>query len=194
MAAGRLVLRAAIGGVMLGHGLQKLTGSFDGPGLEGTEKMMTALELHPAKQQALAAALSETVGGALTAAGLLSPLGPAMVLGTMAVAVHKVHLKNGFWSSNRGYEYNLTLIAGALALAIEGPGSLSLDRLLGRERTGLGWGLAAAGAAAGGAAATVAIAKRFAPDSAPAATVTSAPAADANANADASDGADPDSR
>jgi putative oxidoreductase len=163
MASGRLILRATVGGLMMGHGLQKLNGSFGGPGLEGTEQAMGGLGLHPAKQQALAAALSETVGGALTAAGFLSPLGPAMIAGTMAVAIHKVHAKNGVWVTNGGYEYNLTLIAAAFALASEGPGPLSLDGLLRKQRSGFRWGVASLILAAGGAAATVALANRFAP-------------------------------
>jgi len=87
MASGRLVLRTVVGGLVLGHGLQKLRGSFGGSGLAGTEQMMGAIGMHPAKQQALAAALTETIGGGLTAAGLLSPVGPAMIIGTMAVAI-----------------------------------------------------------------------------------------------------------
>jgi putative oxidoreductase len=167
MADGRLALRTVVGGLMMGHGMQKLRGSFGGSGLEGTQKMMTALRMHPVREQALAAALSETIGGGLTAAGLLSPLGPAMIIGTMAVAIHKVHFKNGIWSANRGYEYNLTLIAGALELAIEGPGALSADRLIGQERSGLRWGAAALAIGLGSAAATVAIANHFAPEPEP---------------------------
>jgi putative oxidoreductase len=167
MADGRLALRTVVGGLMMGHGMQKLRGSFGGPGLQGTQKMMTALRMHPVREQALAAALSETIGGGLTAAGLLSPLGPAMIIGTMAVAIHKVHFKNGIWSAKGGYEYNLTLIAGALELAIEGPGALSADRLIGQERSGLRWGAAALAVGLGSAAATVAIANHFAPEPEP---------------------------
>lgn len=163
MASGRLLLRTVVGGLMVGHGLQKLNGSFDGPGLEGTAKMMGAIGLHPARQQALAAALSETVGGTLTAAGFLSPLGPAMITGTMAVAIEKVHKKNGVWVTSGGFEYNLTLIAAALALAAEGPGPLSLDGLFGRYRSGLRWAVLAAALGLGGALATVKLSEQVAP-------------------------------
>jgi putative oxidoreductase len=191
MADGRLALRTVVGGLMMGHGLQKLRGSFGGSGLAGTQKMMTALRMHPVREQALAAALSETIGGGLTAAGLLSPLGPAMIIGTMAVAIHKVHFKNGIWSANRGYEYNLTLIAGALELAIEGPGSLSVDRLIGKERSGLRWGALAAVVGLGSAAATVAIANKFAPEQAPAdQAATDAQATTPRANAGQGSGPD----
>jgi putative oxidoreductase len=163
MASGRLVLRVTIGGLMAGHGLQKLKGSFGGPGLEGTEQMLHSLGLHPAKQQAMAAALAETVGGALTALGLFNPLGPAMISGAMTVAIHKVHAKNGVWLANGGYEYNLTLMAAAFALAAEGPGLLSLDSLLCKRRSGLRWAVLELALALAGAAATVTIANRMAP-------------------------------
>src|SRR5487761_1322159 len=130
MASGRLVLRVTVGGLVMGHGLQKLRGSFGGAGLEGTEAMMKTIGMHPAKYQAWAVALSETVGGGLTAVGLLSPLGPAMITGTMAVAIKKVHAKNGVWVSSGGFEYNLTLIAAAFALAGAGSGPLSIDSVL----------------------------------------------------------------
>jgi putative oxidoreductase len=163
MTIGRSILRTTLGGLMLGHGLQKLRGSFDGPGLEGTEQAMRAMGIHPARQQALAAALSETIGGGLTAAGLLSPLGPAMIIGTMAVAIKKVHFKNGVWVTNGGYEYNAVIIAAAIALAADGPGAVSIDGLLRRRRSGPHWGIGAVALGLAGAAATLAISERFTP-------------------------------
>jgi|SRR5579875_57045 putative oxidoreductase len=168
MGLGTLALRSTVGGIILAHGLQKLNGSFGGPGLEGTEKSMESLGLHPPKYQAWAVAISETVGGGLTAAGFLSPLGPAMIIGSQAVAVQKVHRKNGFWLHNRGYEYNLALIAGAFALAESGPGSLSLDALFGKRRRGLGWALTSVALALGAAAVTLKVADRMAPKELPA--------------------------
>jgi len=53
MKIGRLLLRAAVGGFFVGHGTQKLFGWFGGPGRAGTEGMMTALGMHPAKANAL---------------------------------------------------------------------------------------------------------------------------------------------
>lgn len=163
MTLGRPILRVVVGGLMLGHGLQKLKGSFGGPGLAGTEQMMGAIGLHPAKEQALAAALTETVGGGLTALGFLSPLGPTMITGAMAVAIKQVHGKNGVWAIGGGYEYNLTLIAAALALAADGPGPLSIDGLIRQQRQGVQWGLLAAVIAAAGTVATLAVADKFKP-------------------------------
>ncbi len=164
MPSGRLALRATIGGLLMGHGLQKLQGSFGGSGLEGTEQMMGAIGLHPARQQALAAALTETVGGGLTAAGFLSPLGPSMIIGAMSVAIVKVHAKNGPWVSSGGYEYNLTLIAACLSLATSGPGPISIDGILGKQRSGLRWGALGLLLGVSGAAATIAVAERMRPE------------------------------
>jgi putative oxidoreductase len=81
---GRLLLRAVIGGLFIGHGTQKLFGWFGGPGLRGTEEMMKGLEMYPPRWQALAAGASETTGGALLAAGLATPLAAADLIGVMA--------------------------------------------------------------------------------------------------------------
>ena len=163
MALGRLVLRLTVGGLMAGHGLQKLRGDFGGPGLKGTEEMMRSLDMHPAKQQAMAVAVTETVGGALTALGLFSPIGPAMISGSMATAIKKVHAKNGIWVTNGGFEYNLVLLAASFALAADGPGLISLDALFRRHRSGIHWGLLELGLALGAAAGNLALAERLKP-------------------------------
>lgn len=143
MQVGRLAARAVIGGLFVGHGTQKLFGWFGGPGRDGTKKMMDALEMRPAERHALAAGLSETAGGALLALGLATPVAASSLIGTMITAIRKVHLSNGPWVTNGGYEYNLVLIASCAALAESGPGDLSLDHALGIERRGAKWALAA---------------------------------------------------
>lgn len=57
-----------------------------------------------------------------------------LALGTIAVAIVKVHGPKSFFNQNGGYEYNLFLIVAALAVAVMGPGALSLDRALGLVR------------------------------------------------------------
>lgn len=163
MTSGRLVLRATVGAIMMGHGLQKLQGSFGGPGIEGTTQMMESLGLHPARQQATVAGLTETVGGGLTAAGLFFPLGPAMITGLHAVAINKVHWKNGPWVTQGGFEYNVALIAASLALASSGPGPFSLDAIRGKQHSGLGWGILAGLLGFGAAAATLQAAEKMKP-------------------------------
>lgn len=145
MQIGRFVARAVIGSLFIGHGAQKLFGSFGGPGIEGTAGMMESLDLRPARRNALAAGCAETGGGALLVAGLATPLASAALIGTMATAIRKVHLPNGAWAANGGYEYNLALIAVLAAIAEDGPGDLSLDALLRMERRGPAWGALALG-------------------------------------------------
>jgi putative oxidoreductase len=156
MDIGRLAARAVIGGLFVGHGTQKLFGWFGGPGLEGTEQMMGALEMRPTRVNALAAGLSETVGGALVVLGAATPAAAASLIGTMATAIRKVHAPNGPWAAQGGWEYNAVLIAALTALVDAGPGDLSVDALAGRNEWGAGW--AVGGLAVGGAAAAAAMA------------------------------------
>jgi putative oxidoreductase len=164
MNVARLVARGVIGGLFIGHGTQKLRGWFGGPGLEGTDGIMKSLNMHPPRRNSIAAGVSETAGGALLVAGLATPLASAALIGTMITAIRKVHLSNGPWVSNGGYEYNLVLIAALLALAEEGPGDMSLDAALGSERSGLLWSLGALALAAATSTAAIEMGRRAAPN------------------------------
>ena len=139
----RLLARLFIGATFIGHGTQKLFGWFGGPGIDGTTGMMEKLELAPPRANAYAASLSETLGGSAIALGAFTPLAAASLIGTMTTAIRTVHLKNGFWSTGGGYEYNLTIIAALLLLVDGGPGALSVDGALGLEETGAGVALGA---------------------------------------------------
>jgi putative oxidoreductase len=156
---GRLAARVIIGGLFVGHGAQKLFGSFGGPGIEGTEAMMDALEMRPARRNAYAAGIAETAGGALLTIGLATPVAAAALIGTMATAIRKVHLPKGPWVSAGGYEYNLVLIAGLMAIVDGGAGDLSVDRALGMECRGPKWSLGALATGLAASAATVALAE-----------------------------------
>jgi putative oxidoreductase len=128
---GQLALRLAVGGLLAGHGAQKLFGWFGGPGLEGTSGWLASIGYQPAKPWAALAGLSEFGGGALTALGLLHPLGPIATLGAMAVATIDVHGGKPVWATEGGAELPITNMAAATALALSGPGAFSLDRALG---------------------------------------------------------------
>ncbi len=143
MKIGRLLLRLTVGSLFVGHGTQKLFGWFGGHGLEATSNMFDSIGMRPGNRNALAAGLAEAGGGAGIALGLATPLSASVLTSTMLTAINRVHLKNGPWATNGGYEYNLVLIAAVLALVEVGPGELSLDHLLGNERTGTGWTLVA---------------------------------------------------
>jgi putative oxidoreductase len=126
-----LLLRVTLGGLLMGHGAQKLFGWFEGPGPEGTAGMMRAMGLQPARPWAMLASLGEFGGGLLTALGLLNPLGPLGVIGAMSMATGKAHWGKPIWASKGGAELPVTNIGIALALAVAGPGRYSLDQALG---------------------------------------------------------------
>jgi putative oxidoreductase len=143
-----LVLRAAIGGTMVAHGIRH------GRTLDGTAGWFGSIGFKQPKMQAVASAVVEVGSGAALIAGAGTPLAAAAVVGTMAVAARSVHLENGFFITAEGYEYVLNLSAASVALAAMGPGSLSVDRLLGlhdkftpAQRAGLALGVGLAAAA-----------------------------------------------
>ena len=126
-----LILRAALGLLLAGHGSQKALGWFNGPGLEGTSGFMEMLGMRPGRPWAVLASLSELGGGVLTVLGLLNPLGPLGVIGSMAFATTKAHWGKPIWVTEGGAELPVTNMAAATALMLNGPGKYSLDRALG---------------------------------------------------------------
>ena len=131
MEIGLLVLRLVVGLTMAAHGGQKLFGWFGGYGLSGTGGFLESLGFRPGRVHAALAGLAELGGGLLLALGLLTPLGSALVLAVMVVAVGSVHLPKGFFVSDGGAEYNLVIMAAVAALAFTGPGAYSLDAVEG---------------------------------------------------------------
>jgi putative oxidoreductase len=143
MDIGLLLLRLTVGLTLAAHGARKLFGWFGGLGLDATGQFFAVLGFQPGRRHALMAGLAETVGGLLLALGLLTPVAAALVFSVMLVAAVTVHIKEGFFAQNGGYEYTLVLGVAALSAAFAGPGSLSLDALLGYSMRGALWGLAA---------------------------------------------------
>ncbi|HZG73142.1 MAG TPA: DoxX family protein [Chondromyces sp.] len=127
---GLLIIRLVIGILFIGHGAQKLFGWFGGYGLKGTGGWFESIGIKPGVTMAFFAGLAEFIGGLLFALGLLTPLAGIMIAGTMVMAIVKVHGPNGLWSTQNGYEYNLTLLAVAIGVALTGPGRYALDAFL----------------------------------------------------------------
>ncbi len=127
---GLLILRLLLGGTLAAHGSQKLLGWFGGDGLSGQTAAMEGMGIRPARLFALISTAGEFFGGLGTALGLLAPFAAAGILGSMAVAVVKVHWRNGFWNRKGGVEYPLTLGIVAFVIGLVGPGRYSLDAAL----------------------------------------------------------------
>ncbi len=147
---GLLVSRTVLGSYLAVHGAQKLFGSFDGPGIDGTAQGFEALGMRPAKVMATMAGVSELGGGVLTATGIADPLGPLAIAGTMVVA-STVHRKQGPMMQKGGFELPLTNLALAVALLIAGPGELAIGPRLPKSLTRIatvGGAVLAAGAVA----------------------------------------------
>jgi putative oxidoreductase len=126
-----LLERLAFGGLMAGHGAQKLFGVFGGGGIKGTEGMMKAMNMQPPKPWAIMAGLSEFGGGTLTALGALNPIGPLGTIAAMSMATAKAHWGKPIWNTKGGAELPVLNIAAALALGLVGPGQVSVDNALG---------------------------------------------------------------
>ncbi|WP_275544974.1 DoxX family protein [Pseudomonas sp. Marseille-Q0931] len=129
---GITILRIIAGITFAAHGAQKLFGWFGGYGLEGVAQWMESIGLAPGYLMALMAGSAEFFGGVALIIGLLVRPAAAVLAVTMLVAIFTVHLANGFFMSNNGYEFALALLAISVALLIEGAGKLSIDSKLAR--------------------------------------------------------------
>jgi len=126
-----LPIRLALGAVMIAHGSQKVLGTFGGPGFNAFISGSTPFSfMRPTWFWLSAAAFSEFVGGILVLLGLLTRVGAFFISCVMLTAIMGVHLAGGFFGSNRGYEYPMSLLAMAIALLIAGGGQASVDRAL----------------------------------------------------------------
>ncbi|GHA27446.1 DoxX family protein [Oceanisphaera arctica] len=136
-----LVLRVPVGLILAAHGAQKLFGWFGGYGLEGTGQWLASIGLEPGYLMALLAGGAEFFGGLALVLGLLTRPAALVSAFTMLVAIFAVHIGNGLFMSNNGYEYALALFAVTLALAVQGAGRFALDKVLLERFSGAGNGL-----------------------------------------------------
>jgi putative oxidoreductase len=125
---GLLLGRLFLGLGLAAHGAQKLFGWFGGYGIKGTGGYFEGnLGLKPGALYAVMSGIGEFVGGVLVAVGWLGPIGPALIIAVMVVAIVTVHWPNGFFAASNGIELPLMNIAGSLAFAFAGFGAYSLD-------------------------------------------------------------------
>lgn len=128
---GLLLVRVVLGLTVAAHGYNKF---FGGGRIPGTARWFASMGMRPnGRVHALAAACTELGGGLLFAAGLVTPLAAAALVGLMVVAGWTVHRANGFFIVKSGWEYNLVIAVTAVGVAVVGPGRYSLDWALGLE-------------------------------------------------------------
>jgi putative oxidoreductase len=139
MDLGLLIIRLAVGLTFAAHGAQKLFGVFGGHGLSGTGAYMESLRFRPGRRHAEMAGATEVAAGLLFAAGLLTPLAAAGIIGVMVVA-GTVAARRTFFLTAGGFEYPFILAAVAAGIAFTGPGFVSGDRLLDLDLRGPAWG------------------------------------------------------
>ncbi|MGA9873081.1 MAG: DoxX family protein [Rhodococcus sp. (in: high G+C Gram-positive bacteria)] len=126
---GLLLLRLAVGGILLVHGLQKLVGLWNGPGLDGFRSLLESTGYDQANLLAIAGAVGETAAGALLILGLATPLAGAAALGVMINAwCFKQAAEPGlqFFAPN-GVEYETLLAVASAAIILTGPGKIAFD-------------------------------------------------------------------
>ncbi|HEX4189497.1 MAG TPA: DoxX family protein [Marmoricola sp.] len=138
---GLLVLRLAIGPMLVTHGWNKVLGA---GGLDGTTRWFASLGLKPAWLHARVAAATEIGAGLLVTAGLATGLAATGFVGLMVVAALTDHRGKGYFIFKGGSEYVLLVAGVALALAALGPGRWSLDHALDWNVAGTAWFVVAA--------------------------------------------------
>jgi putative oxidoreductase len=154
--AGLGILRVVVGATIAAHGYNHI---FRGGRIAATAGWFESLGMRPGIVHAWLASLTELAAGVSLILGLLTPLGAAGVVGTMAVAFITNHRTNGFFifRPGEGWEYVNVLMWAGVALGATGPGRWSLDGVLALDWVAGPAGLAiAAGAGFGGAAALLA--------------------------------------
>lgn len=127
---GLTVLRIFVGIICVAHGGQKLFGLFGGYGLSGTAQYMESLGLTPGYLMAMLSGGTEFFGGLALIIGLLARPAAALLAVMLLVAIVSVHIGNGLFMANNGYEYALALLGAVIAVLIEGAGKLSVDRAI----------------------------------------------------------------
>lgn len=124
-----LLLRLVVGIVFAVHGGQKLFMM----GFDGVAGFFGSLGIPLPMAAAVVVTLLELLGGLALILGIGTRYVAALLVLDMLVAMATVHLPNGFFVSDGGYELVLLLAAGALYFALAGPGWLSLDARLAKS-------------------------------------------------------------
>ena len=131
-----LLLRVVVGLTLAAHGYNKF---FGGGRIAGTARWFESIGMRPGRRHAILAAGGEVSAGVALAAGFLTAPAAAGFVGLMAVAFWVAHRGKGFFVMSDGWEYTAVLAAVAVAVAMAGPGDLSLDSVAGIADVLDGW-------------------------------------------------------
>ena len=122
-------LRLALGISFIGHGAQKVLGSFGGPGFAKFTSFPAPFPfMRPASVWMGAAAFAELIGGVLVLLGLFTRLGAFLIVCVMVTVI-----PGSLWPkffAPEGMELAVAYLGIALALLITGGGQASVDRLI----------------------------------------------------------------
>jgi putative oxidoreductase len=126
------ILRIALGGVLIPHGLQKLFGMFGGMGFARNAELFDKLGYTPGVFWGTLVGCTELIGGILLIVGLFTRFAAAAVVIFMIMAIHFTSAKGFFWGAG-GMEYPILIGVCALFFLIRGGGRCSVDHMIGRE-------------------------------------------------------------
>ncbi len=132
-----LMLRVALGTVILPHGAQKFLGWFGGYGFTGTMEFFTDTMQLPLLV-AFLVIIGEFFGSLGLIAGFLTRFTAASLAVIMVGAVWTSHLPYGFFMNwfgrqgGEGFEYHLLVIGMAASLFLTGAGKWSVDGTVAR--------------------------------------------------------------
>jgi putative oxidoreductase len=130
MDTGLLILRVAMGLLIAGHGVQKVSFRLGGHGWAGGIEEFRRDGFRGGSLTAGAAGAGQIGSGLFLVLGALTPMAAMVAIGVMTVAI-TVKWRNGLWVQNDGYEYPLVVVVVTGALSLTGPGRWSADHAVG---------------------------------------------------------------
>ncbi|WP_311558537.1 DoxX family protein [Pseudonocardia charpentierae] len=125
-----LVARVLLGVVLIAHGWQK----FATYGIAGTAGSFAQMGIPLPAVAAAFAAVVELAGGAALLLGAATVVAGALVVLDMLGAFLLVHVGNGVFVTDGGFELVWAIAAAALVLIAVGPGRFSVDGALASRR------------------------------------------------------------
>lgn len=120
-----LLARVGLGVIFIAHGWQK----FNTNGLDGTAQGFQQMGIPAPTLSAYFAIAIELLGGVALIVGVLTAAAGALLALNMAGALVFVHLSNGVFVADGGWELVAALGLLSLTLAVVGAGRVSLDNV-----------------------------------------------------------------